>query len=78
MSSRTYQRGWGVNACREDLRLLAGKPLIAYVAETALRCSALDQVYVNTESPEIAAAATLAGVATYMRDPRICEIASDH
>jgi len=56
---------------RKNLRSLAGQPLITYVAKTALRCPSLDQVYVNTESPEIADVAALTGVATYMRDPRL-------
>jgi CMP-N,N'-diacetyllegionaminic acid synthase len=56
---------------RKNLRPLAGQPLITYAARTALRCPSLDRVYVNTESTEIAAAAALTGVATYMRHPSL-------
>lgn len=56
---------------RKNLRLLGANPLISYVAKTALRASSIDRVYVNTESPEIAAAARTTGVDIYMRAPSL-------
>ena len=56
---------------RKNLRLLGGVPLVAHVARTACQSSLLDRVYVNTESPEIAAATAPTGVETYLRDPAL-------
>jgi CMP-N-acetylneuraminic acid synthetase len=56
---------------KKNLRHLGGRPLITHVAETALQSSGLDRVYLNTESSEIAAAASPTGIDVYMRDPRL-------
>lgn len=49
-------RGGSKGVPRKNLRLLAGKPLIAYAIETAL-ASGVDRVVVSTDDPEIAAVA---------------------
>jgi CMP-N,N'-diacetyllegionaminic acid synthase len=54
---------------KKNLRHLGGRPLVTHVAQTALQSSGLDRVYLNTESPEIAAAAAPTGIDIYMRDP---------
>ena len=54
---------------RKNLRLLGASPLINYVTRTALRASSIDRVYVNTESPEIAAVVETTGADIYMRAP---------
>jgi CMP-N,N'-diacetyllegionaminic acid synthase len=56
---------------RKNLRPLGGVPLVAHVARTARQSSLLDQVFVNTESPEIAEAAAPTGVETYLRCPTL-------
>jgi CMP-N,N'-diacetyllegionaminic acid synthase len=56
---------------KKNLRHLDGRPLITHVARTALQSSMLDRVYLNTESPEIAAAAASTGIDVYMRDERL-------
>lgn len=56
---------------KKNLRHLGGYPLVTHVARTARQSSALDRVYVNTESSEIAAAAATTGVDIYMRDERL-------
>jgi CMP-N,N'-diacetyllegionaminic acid synthase len=56
---------------RKNLRLLGGKPLISYVSKAALRASSIDRVYVNTESPEIAALAKSIGTEVYLRAARL-------
>jgi CMP-N-acetylneuraminic acid synthetase len=38
----------------KNLRALQGRPLLTYVLETALLSPSVDQVYVSTESPQIA------------------------
>lgn len=60
---------------RKNLSLLRGRPLLGYTCEAALRSSVLDAVYVNTDSPEIAALAIRFGV----RCPRLrpASLASD-
>jgi CMP-N-acetylneuraminic acid synthetase len=46
----------------KNLALLGGRPLIAHTCDAAIASGILDAVYVNTDCPEIAAAAEAAGV----------------
>lgn len=41
----------------KNIKLLNGKPLIAYVIEAGLKASCIDRVYVSTDGPDIAAVA---------------------
>jgi N-acylneuraminate cytidylyltransferase len=60
---------------RKNVRLLAGKPLIAYAVETALQSRWLDRVMVSTDCPEIAETAARFGAEIpFLRPP---ELASD-
>ncbi len=52
---------------RKNLRLLEGKPLIAYAIEAAKQAVRLSEVYVNTDSEDIGALATGLGVQYYRR-----------
>ncbi len=47
-------RGGSKGVPRKNIRLLGGKPLIAYAIETALACSTIDRVVVSTDDQEIA------------------------
>ena len=47
-------RGGSKGVPRKNIRLLAGKPLIAYAIETALASKLIDRVIVSTEDREIA------------------------
>jgi len=47
-------RGGSKGIPRKNIRLLAGKPLIAYTIEAAKKCKYLDRVIVSTEDKEIA------------------------
>jgi CMP-N-acetylneuraminic acid synthetase len=47
-------RGGSVGLPRKNLRLIAGKPMIAYTIEAALASRRIDQVLVSTEDAEIA------------------------
>jgi N-acylneuraminate cytidylyltransferase len=47
-------RGGSKGVPRKNIRLLAGKPLIAYAVETARSCSLIDRVIVSTDDVEIA------------------------
>lgn len=49
-------RGGSKGIPGKNLKLLAGKPLIAYTIDTARRCRALDRVILSTEDEAIAAA----------------------
>lgn len=51
----------------KNLRYLAGKPLLSFTVEAALRSEVLDQVYVNTDSNIIASLARELGAEVYMR-----------
>jgi N-acylneuraminate cytidylyltransferase/CMP-N,N'-diacetyllegionaminic acid synthase len=48
-------RGESKSVQRKNIKLLAGKPLIAYTIETALKCKLLNRVIVSTDDKEIAA-----------------------
>ena len=47
-------RGGSKGVPRKNIKLLAGKPLLAYTAESALNSKLLTQTIVSTEDPEIA------------------------
>ena len=59
----------------KNIKLLAGKPLIAYSIDTALACKRLETVIVSTDDPEIAAIAREWGAETPFARPS--ELASD-
>lgn len=52
---------------KKNLRLLAGKPMISYVIETALESGVFDDVYVNTEADIIGEVALKYGAKFYKR-----------
>ncbi len=47
-------RGGSKSIPKKNIRLLAGKPLIAYSIETAKKCKLLNRTIVSTDNPEIA------------------------
>jgi CMP-N,N'-diacetyllegionaminic acid synthase len=54
-------RGGSKGIPRKNVKLIAGKPLIVWTIEAALRSSLLNAVVVSTDDPEIAAVALQAG-----------------
>lgn len=54
-------RGGSSGLPGKNIRPLLGRPLIVYSIEQALACTAIDAVYVSTDSPEIADVARNAG-----------------
>jgi CMP-N,N'-diacetyllegionaminic acid synthase len=54
-------RGGSKGIRRKNIKLIAGKPLIVWTIEAALRSSMLEAVVVSTEDPEIAEIARQAG-----------------
>lgn len=65
-------RGGSKGIPRKNLRLIGGRPLIAWSISQALACSAIDQVVVSTEDLEIAAIASEAGATVpFMRPPEL-------
>ncbi|HEY8431713.1 MAG TPA: hypothetical protein VIL20_25210, partial [Sandaracinaceae bacterium] len=59
---------------RKNLRLLHGKPLLAYAIEAAKSAKGIDEIYLNTESELLADLARRHGIGVFMRDP---ELAAD-
>lgn len=55
----------------KNLRLMDGKPMIAYAIECAKACPEIETVYVNTDSPELMELARELGVEIYERDPSL-------
>jgi CMP-N-acetylneuraminic acid synthetase len=58
----------------KNLRMLGGKPMIAYAIECAKACPEIEEVYVNTDCPKLAALAEEYGVKVFLRNP---DLASD-
>jgi CMP-N,N'-diacetyllegionaminic acid synthase len=54
-------RGGSKGVVKKNLRMLAGKPLIAHTIEQALGCGIFDRVVVSTDDTEIACAARESG-----------------
>lgn len=55
---------------RKNLRLILGKPLIAYIIEAAKASNSFDEIYVNSESDIFGEIAEEYGVNFYKRDPK--------
>lgn len=53
----------------KNLRYLNGKPLISYAIECALAANVFDEIYVNTDSSDLAALGRSHGVLVHDRDP---------
>lgn len=64
-------RGGSKRVPAKNLRYLAGKPMIAYAIENALACRELPEVYVNTDSDDIAAFSSSLGSKVYRRPPHL-------
>jgi N,N'-diacetyl-8-epilegionaminate cytidylyltransferase len=70
-----FARGGSKRLPRKNLRLLAGKPLLAHSISVAKQCSLIDRVFVSTDDAEIAKCARDHGAEIpFMRPP---ELASD-
>lgn len=68
-------RGGSKGIPRKNIKLIAGKPLIAWTIEAALRSSLLRAVVVSTDDPEIADVAKRAGAQVPFMRP--AELAQD-
>jgi hypothetical protein len=68
-------RGGSKGLARKNVRLLGGKPLVAYSIEAALAATSIKRVIVSTEDPEIAAIAGSYGQDIVLNRPK--RLASD-
>ena len=67
-------RGGSKSFPRKNLAPLAGRPLIAWTIEAALRCRAVDRVVVSTDDDEIAAVARAQGAEVpFLRPPELAQ-----
>jgi len=64
-------RGGSKGIPRKNVKLLAGKPMIAYTVEAALKSKYLDRVIVSTEDKEIAETSKKYGVEVIKRPKRL-------
>ena len=71
----TLARGGSKGVQGKNIKNLAGKPLLAYTIEEALKCTLLDCYVVSTDSEEIATIAKRYGAEVIMRPKRL---AQDH
>ncbi len=66
-------RGGSKGIPRKNIRLLAGKPLIAYSIEAALKSKYIDKVVVSTEDEEIAEVAKIYGAEVIKRPIKLAK-----
>ncbi|OGI21622.1 MAG: hypothetical protein A2287_08665 [Candidatus Melainabacteria bacterium RIFOXYA12_FULL_32_12] len=66
-------RGGSKGVPRKNIKLLAGKPLIAYTIEAALKSRYIDKVIVSTEDDEIARVAKEFGAETIKRPEELAQ-----
>jgi CMP-N,N'-diacetyllegionaminic acid synthase len=69
-------RGGSKRLPGKNLRMLHGKPLVAWTIESALACRAIENTVVSTDAPEIAAIARQYGADVPFMRP--VELAGDH
>ena len=62
-------RGGSKGVPRKNLRELAGKPLVAWTIETALRCDGIERLVVSTDDEEIASVCRDLGAEVPFRRP---------
>ena len=67
-------RGGSKGVPRKNIKMIAGKPLLAWSIEAAKKSSLLNKVIVSTEDPEVAEVARCYGAEVLMRPP---ELATD-
>jgi CMP-N-acetylneuraminic acid synthetase len=67
-------RGGSKRVPSKNLRIMDGKPMIAYAAQAALACKKLGEVYINTDSDVLAQLGISLGCKTYKRPE---ELATD-
>lgn len=65
----TPARGGSKGLPMKNIRMCAGKPLLAWTIEAVLGSELLDRYIVSTDSPEVAAVAQEQGVAVHSRPP---------
>lgn len=64
-----FARGGSKGLSRKNLRLLAGKPLVAHAIEVGLQVQELDRLIVSTDDPEIEEVARAYGAEVPFRRP---------
>jgi CMP-N-acetylneuraminic acid synthetase len=69
----TLARGGSKGVPGKNIKMLAGKPLIAYTIEQALKAMLLDNYVVSTDSEEIAAVAKEYGATAIMRPEELAQ-----
>src|SRR5438094_10061995 len=69
-----HARGGSKRIPLKNMKLLAGRPLIAYLVEAAMESRLLDRLNVSTDHPEIAPIATEYGAEVpSVRPPQLAE-----
>ena len=72
-------RGGSQGVPRKNVRIVAGKPLIEWTIEAALKSACLNRVIVSTDCPEIAAVSAAAGAdVPFLRPAHLAEDGTTH
>ena len=74
----TLARGGSKGVPRKNIRMIAGKPLLAYTIEEALKCTLLDRYIVSSEDDEILAVAKEHGAETVKRPRHLAQDDTPH
>ena len=64
-------RGGSKGVPRKNIRMVGGKPLIAYMIDSAIKAKLLDRVFVSTDDYEIAEVSRRYGAEVIMRPAEI-------
>lgn len=64
-------RGTSPGLPKKNFKIIGGKPMVVHTIETALACDPIDEVFVSTESSELASIAREYGARTIARPERL-------
>jgi len=74
----TLARGGSKGVPHKNIRMVAGKPLLAYTIEEALRCTLITKYYVSSDDEKILRVARKYGANTIKRPPELAEDTTPH
>lgn len=74
----TLARGGSKGVPHKNIRLIAGKPLIAYTVEEALKCTLITEYVVSSDDPEILAVAFEYGAQVIERPAELAQDDTPH
>jgi len=74
----TLARGGSKGVPRKNIRMIAGKPLLAYTVEEALKCTLITEYVVSSDDPDILAVAFEYGAQVIERPAKLAQDDTPH